>query len=612
MCYTADYENNKNDILYRRNKFLISRFEGEITMAVIGIDLGTTNSLAAVWKDEKVCLISDALGNFIVPSVVAVDMDENILVGYAAREEGILHPERCASNFKRFMGTTKIYRLAGREFTPEELSAIVLKKIKEIAEAFLNEEITEVIISVPAYFNNDQRYATKLAAELAGLYCERMINEPSAAALAARCECRKEEQSMLVFDFGGGTLDVSIVDCFENIVEITAIAGENHLGGADIDEAVALAFCVENEIDFSALTEKEKAELLLEAKRCKEAITFQEEAEMIFFLSGQQYSMILTTEKLLTASQALFRKMKQTVSRALKDAGLRSEDITKVLLAGGSSRMPAVKLFLERLFERELTNEGRPDFFIAEGIGIYTGIKERKEELQDILMTDVCPFSLGIRTAGASDEHDKMYMMIERNNILPCRVSEYFTTARDFQEIIRIEVYQGESYDPDKNLKIGELELEVPKAKKGKEGVQVTFTYNINGLLEVSVVNNSTKKQVKVEMVSGYHQLSKEQFAARKEQLEAMQYLSGEEEEHKTILALAERLFEETVGRTRQSIGILIEYYNCAWNSKSPIRIRQAGREVLQNLLAIEMQLKQFVFEPGMFEEQFEDGEDEK
>ena len=267
---------------------------------------------------------------------------------------------------------------------------------------------------------------------------------------------------------------------------------------------------------------------------------------------------------------------------------------------------------MERLFERELTNEGRPDFFIAEGIGIYTGIKERKEELQDILMTDVCPFSLGIRTAGASDEHDKMYMMIERNNILPCRVSEYFTTARDFQEIIRIEVYQGESYDPDKNLKIGELELEVPKAKKGKEGVQVTFTYNINGLLEVSVVNNSTKKQVKVEMVSGYHQLSKEQFAARKEQLEAMKYLSGEEEEHKTILALAERLFEETVGRTRQSIGILIEYYNCAWNSKSPIRIRQAGREVLQNLLAIEMQLKQFVFEPGMFEEQFEDGEDEK
>lgn len=581
-------------------------------MAVIGIDLGTTNSLAAVWKDGKVCLISDALGNFMVPSVVAVDMDGNILAGYAAREEGILHPERCASNFKRFMGTTKVYRLAGCEFMPEELSAIVLKKIKAIAEAFLNEEITEAVISVPAYFNNDQRYATKLAAELAGLYCERMINEPSAAALAARRECMEEEQFMLVFDFGGGTLDVSIVDCFENIVEITAIAGENHLGGADIDEAVALAFCVENEIDFSVLTKKERAALLLEAKRCKEAVTFQEKAEMIFYFSGQQYRMILTTEKLLTAAQALFRKIKQTVSRALKDAGLGLEDITEVLLAGGSSRMPAVKLFLERLLQRKLTDSGRPDFLIAEGIGVYTGMKERKEELQDLLMTDVCPFSLGIRTAGdMTGGQDKMYIMIERNNILPCRVSEHFITARDFQEIIRVEVYQGESYDPNKNLKIGELEFEVPKAKKGKEGVEVTFTYNINGLLEVSVVGDSTGKQKKVEMLSGYRQLSKEQFAARKKQLETMQYLSGEEEQHKTILALAERLFEETTGRVRQYIGFFIEYYNSAWNSKSPIRIRQVGREVLKNLLAVEMQLKQSVFEPGMFEEEFEDSKTE-
>lgn len=208
-------------------------------MAVIGIDLGTTNSLAAVWKEGEVSLIADGLGNRMVPSVVAIDEEGNILTGQAAREEELLHPERCASNFKRFMGTEKVYSLAERRFTPEELSALILRRIKKDAEEYLGEEITEAVISVPAYFNNDQRYATKLAAELAGIYCERIINEPSAAALAARKADMEGEQLFLVFDFGGGTLDVSIVDCFEDIVEITAIAGDNHLGGTDFDQAIA-------------------------------------------------------------------------------------------------------------------------------------------------------------------------------------------------------------------------------------------------------------------------------------------------------------------------------------------------------------------------------------
>ncbi len=195
-------------------------------MAVIGIDLGTTNSLGAVWRNGKAELIPDDLGNLMIPSVVAVDLEGNILIGQVAREEELVHPERCASNFKRFMGTAKQYRLGEKVFTPEELSALILKRIRDMAGEYLEEEITECIISVPAYFNNDQRYATKLAAQLAGIYCERLINEPSAAALTA-WRGDEEESYLLVFDFGGGTLDISIVDCFENIVEINTIAGIN-------------------------------------------------------------------------------------------------------------------------------------------------------------------------------------------------------------------------------------------------------------------------------------------------------------------------------------------------------------------------------------------------
>jgi len=566
-------------------------------MAVLGIDLGTTNSLAAVWKDGRVQLIADDLGNLMVPSVVAVDTDGNILTGQAAREEGLIHPERCASSFKRFMGTEKVYRLADRDFTPEELSALILKKLKAMAVDALGEEITECVISVPAYFNNDQRYATKLAAELAGIKCERLINEPSAAALMKRRLDSESEQIMMVFDFGGGTLDISIVDCFENIVEITTVAGDNHLGGTDFDKAIALAFCRENGLEWEGLEEIQQNRLLYESRRCKEMLSRQKETELVLADDGECRRMSLTTEKLLQIGEKIFRKIKNVVSRALTDSGLTLADISCILLAGGSSRMPAVKLFLSRLLGREVETVSEPDLLIAQGIGVYTGIKERNEELKDILMTDVCPFSLGIEVVGERGSGPtRMCMMIERNSILPCRESKQFRTVTDFQEEIAVNVYQGENYSPDKNLKIGEILTRVPPAPAGQESITVTFVYNINGLLEVSVLGNTTHKEAKAVFVSGYRHMTAEQVSAEREKMEALSFLSREEEEHKAILAMGERLYAETTGQLRQFVGQVIAGYDYVWNTKSPVRIRKQGSETMRKLLAVEMGMKRDPF----------------
>lgn len=579
-------------------------------MAMIGIDLGTTNSLGAVWKEGRVQLIPDALGNFMVPSVVAVDMEGNVLVGQAAKEEELRHPERCASNFKRFMGTTKVYRLGDRTFTPEELSALVLKKIKAMAEEFLQEEVTESVISVPAYFNNDQRYATKLAAELAGIYCERIINEPSAAALTCRQQGGVEEQLMLVFDFGGGTLDISIVDCFENIVEITTIAGDNRLGGTDFDQEIAIAFCNENGFMWEGMEEKAKKKLLFESRRCKEALSAQEQVELQFsHQDGTAGSMLLDTKKILEIGQRLLRRMKNVVSKALLDSGRDMDEITTILLAGGSSRMPAVQLFLSRLFGRDIVLGEEPDLLIAKGLGIYTAIKGQDEEMKDILMTDVCPFSLGTEIVGdAPGAPAKMHMMIERNSILPCRATCQFVTANDFQEQLSFKIYQGEHYNPEQNLRIGEVLISVPKAPARQESATVTLLYNINGILEVKVVSDSTGETVNATFVSGYKRLSAEQIATKKEQMDSIRFLSREEEDRAAILAMGERLYAETTGRMRQYIESIINSYLYAWSTKSPIQIRKQGMAAMQKLLAADMGLKQSVFQ--MIQDELEDSED--
>ena len=304
-------------------------------MAIIGIDLGTTNSLAAVWKDGACQLIPNASGAFLTPSAVSVDEDGSILVGRAAKDRLISHPERTAARFKRYMGTDRVFQLGEHRFTPEELSALILRSLKEDAEAYLGEAVTEAVISVPAYFAEPQRSATKRAGQLAGLRVERLVNEPTAAAMSAHIAEGEQDKVCLVFDFGGGTLDVSLVERFESVVSVTAVSGDNNLGGTDFDLMIAKAFCRETGIDFGALSRQKQELLVQQAETCKMALSAQEPVFMAVENEGSTVSLPLTNQWLIRACGPLFQRMKTPIRQVLSDAGMFMDELDELVMVGG-------------------------------------------------------------------------------------------------------------------------------------------------------------------------------------------------------------------------------------------------------------------------------------
>ena len=301
-------------------------------MATVGIDLGTTNSLVSVWQDDKCTLIPNNLGEYLTPSVVGIDENGEMLVGRTAKERLISHPENTVASFKRFMGTEKTFMLGNRRFTAADLSSMVLRQLKEDAEKYLGEPVEEAVISVPAYFNDFQRNATKMAGELAGLTVERLVNEPSAAALAYRFGKTKEDQTFLVFDFGGGTLDISIVDAFDSVIEIVAVAGDNHLGGDDVNRAIAEKFLSVNRIDEGKITNEERASLIRESEKLKRTLTDAPEGEMEVVIGGQIYQMKLDAKGLLEVSAKLLEGIGIPLKRAMNDSGYGWEDIDEIIM----------------------------------------------------------------------------------------------------------------------------------------------------------------------------------------------------------------------------------------------------------------------------------------
>jgi len=314
-------------------------------MAILGIDLGTTNSLAAVWRDGKSVLIPNSLGSCITPSVVSIDDRGGIVTGEIAKQRLISHPDKTASLFKQFMGTAKAFKMGGKTFRPEDLSALILRSLKSDAEAFLNEEVTEAIISVPAYFNDTQRSATKAAGELSGLKVDRIINEPSAASLAYR-QLNVRDGTNLVFDFGGGTLDVSVLEAFDNIVDIIAVAGDNHLGGSDIDAAIVTEFYKAYPELGEKLSEQQRGILLKNAEACKISLTDRQQVFMVYQHDGSDYIMSLSNEKLMQICSFMFVKFKEIIKSALRSAERPLTAIDNIILVGGSCRMPLVREYL--------------------------------------------------------------------------------------------------------------------------------------------------------------------------------------------------------------------------------------------------------------------------
>ena len=549
-------------------------------MAILGIDLGTTNSLAAVWKDGRSQLIPNAYGETLTPSVVSIDEDGTVLVGAPARERLVSHPERSATAFKRSMGTDRVFTLAGREYSPEELSALVLRQLKQDAEAFLGEPVTEAVVSVPAYFNHAQRAATKRAGQLAGLTVDRLINEPSAAALACY-DPEKGDAAFLVYDFGGGTLDVSVVDCFENVVNILAVSGDNALGGNDFDAAIAHMYCQKNGIDYQALQPRQRAILLRQAEQCKQTLTQSPMAMMVLELEGLKGSMALTGQMLIQQAQTLFSRMRTPLLRALKDSGLSPSELQAVVPVGGSCKMPVVRQYLNHLLGQKLANPGSPDTVVALGAGMYAAMKERRTEVKELVLTDICPFTLGVGVYNPADE-DNLLMspIIERNSALPTsKVERYYTTS-DGQTRLRIQVFQGEEMYCRENQKLGELDLPVPAAPAGKEGADVRFTYDINGILEVEATSLTTGRTISTVLVGQGSGLTEEQARRRLKELEGLKIHPRDQQENRLLLAKGERLWQEALGEERQIIGQAVQLFGEALASQENGRILRARARI--------------------------------
>lgn len=559
---------------------------------IIGIDLGTTNSLVGIWENGRCQLIPNAFGEYLTPSVVSFDADGTVYVGRIAKERLVTHPNDTASVFKRFMGTSKTYTLAGKEYKPEELSALVLRRLKEDAEQYLQEEVEEAVISVPAYFNDLARNATKNAGNLAGLRVERIINEPSAAALAYQQRGQMEDATLLVYDFGGGTLDVSLVECFDNIVEILAVSGDNHLGGSDFDRAIASQFLKECGLTEQMLTQEELAIVEEHAMLAKIELTEHEDIVMRVELRGQEYRMELSRLKLIQISEQLFVRMSTPVQRVLADARRDIKQIDAVVLVGGSCKMPIVQKYLSHTLGRVDVSVVNPDYMIALGVGVYAGIKERNQDIRDMLLTDICPFSLGTAVYNQAEEGRSLNnILIERNTALPASRQTILTTVRDGQTKVRVKVYQGEAMYADDNLFLGEMEVMVPAAPKEQEKIELRYTYDINGILVVDVMVLSTGISKQLVIRNQEIRMSDQEIADKLKELEKLKIHPREDETNRELLARAEKLYCETTGALRDEVELRTCYFNNLLAKQDPYRIQRGQKQFAQFLAYVETYL---------------------
>ncbi|MGT2753840.1 molecular chaperone HscC [Streptococcus ovis] len=549
---------------------------------ILGIDLGTTNSLAAVWRDGKAELIPNHFGDFLTPSVVGFSDEKEIIVGKLAKERLMTHPDVTQSQFKRFMGTSQKLSLGYKTYSAEELSAFVLKKLVEDAEIYLGEKVEEVIISVPAYFNDEQRAATKLAGQLAGIKVERIINEPSAAALALH-QSKQTDATYLIIDFGGGTLDVSVVDAFLNVIEIVTVAGDNHLGGEDFTQVIVDDFFRAWPGIKEKMTSSNLAQLYQEADKVKQQLDHHDTAGFKIMMDKEFFSYQLTNKRYLALTKPLLKRIEMPLKRVLRDAQLTLDDISDVILVGGNTKMPLVRQYLSYLLKRKVSVSINQDQAIALGCGVMAGIKERQSDIKDMVLTDICPFTLGIEIVDG-----EFSPIIERNTVLPSsRVETYYAT-RYGQEFIDIQIYQGERMKAAENLHLGGLQVMIPKNMADYESVDVRFSYDINGILEVDVRVNSTGEMHQKVFLRDHQQLSEEEIAEKRQHLASLKHHPRESERYQLLLSRANRFYEDALGDDRKRLSMWIRAFEEVVAKQNPREITQASDQLEWQLDAFE------------------------
>jgi len=490
---------------------------------IIGIDLGTTNSVVAVVQAGDPVVITNREGSRITPSVVHFGKDGERLVGVQAKRQAILSPERTVTSIKRKMGTRDKSTVDGQDHSPEQISAMIVRKLKEEAEAFLGEEVKDAVITVPAYFDDSQRTATKNAGEIAGLNVRRIINEPTAASLGYGFGEQKKEATILVYDLGGGTFDVSILDVEisrgkeddRDYYEVLATSGDTHLGGDDFDERIvdhlAEEFMKDTGIDLRK--DRQALQRLREAAekaKCELSTTVQTQISLPFITSVEgegpkHLDMTLARAKLEELIGDLIDKTAQSVERAMKDAKLTKDGIDEVILVGGSTRIPAVQELVKRLTGKEPHKGVNPDEVVAMGAAIQAAVLG--DEMRDMVLLDVTPLTLGIETLGGVTTK-----LIERNTTIPTRKSEIFSTASDFQTTVEVHVLQGEREMAADSKSLGKFHLTgIPPAPRGVPQVEVTFDIDANGIVNVSAQDKATNKEQSI-TITGSGQLDKQEI----------------------------------------------------------------------------------------------------
>lgn len=562
----------------------------------IGIDLGTTHSLGAIFRDNRPELIPNSHGSFLTPSIIGVLESGEVVVGAAAKELRVTHPNRTAWCFKRFMGSDREVEVAGRKFTAHELSSLVLRSIKEDAENFLDREISDAVITVPAYFNDHQRQATKLAGEMAGLTVRRMINEPTAAALVYGFHERESEKQLCVIDLGGGTFDVTVMEIFEGTLEIRATAGESMLGGEDFTDRIVSAVLASEKTQLEVAELKQPlrvSRLRGECETAKRQLATEEvvrvrlpEVDGTFAESPKKFK--IDRETFAKVCKPLMQRIATPIARALRDAECDPGQIDEVILVGGSTRMKVLQRFVEEYFERPPKMEMNPDEVVALGASVQAALIHQNAAVDDMVMTDVCPFTLGVEVVKDFGGHmaDGYFQpVLHRNSTIPISREEIFSTVQPNQSEVNLRVFQGDARRVADNIELGSLEVKgLPPGPAGSP-IHVRFTYDLNGILEVEAYTPGGGKKFSTVLTNNVKGLSQSQVDAAVARLQELKFYPREDLANQRLARFCERMLGELHPTQRQQLDSAIDMYEDAM-ARCDREIFESARQSLLMVLS--------------------------